>query len=92
MAYENTTYLFIIILLAKIFHAISTLFGTNLIIFKKFNENLVINISMLILNIILAYILYLSFGLIGVAFASLCSLLIRYYLLISLNKKIMKKN
>ncbi|MDP2686908.1 MAG: polysaccharide biosynthesis C-terminal domain-containing protein [Aequorivita sp.] len=89
--YSNTQNVFIIILLAKIFHSLSTLYGTNLIILKKFKENLYVNVAMLLLNILLSYLLYFQFDLIGVAFASLCSLLIRYFLLIYLNKNIAKQ-
>lgn len=88
--YKNTITVFVVILFAKIFHSLSSLFGTNLIIMKKFKENLYINIAMLLLNIILSYLLYFQFNLIGVAMASLLCLIIRYYLLIKMNKKSMR--
>jgi O-antigen/teichoic acid export membrane protein len=86
--FKETMVIFIIILIAKIFHALSTLFGTNLLIFKKFKDNLQINILMLVLNIILSYVLYNKLGLHGVALASVLSLAIRYALLIRVNKKL----
>ena len=85
--YGNTFNVFIVILLAKIFHSLSSLFGTNLIILKKFRENLYINIAMLLLNILLSYLLYFQFDLIGVAMASLICLIIRYFLLVRMNRK-----
>ncbi|WP_417364412.1 oligosaccharide flippase family protein [Galbibacter sp.] len=85
--YSNTITIFIVILLAKIFHSLSSLFGTNLIILKKFKENLYINIAMLLLNIVVSYLLYFQFDLIGVAMASLICLIIRYFLLIKINRK-----
>ena len=87
--YKETMLIFIIILIAKIFHALSTLFGTNLLIFKRFKENLQINILMLTLNIILSYILYNILGLIGVAAASVLSLAIRFVLLLMVNRKLL---
>lgn len=85
--YSNTINVFTIILLAKIFHSLSSLFGTNLIILKKFKENLFINVAMLLLNILLSYLLFFQFNLIGVAMASLICLIIRYILLIKMNRK-----
>lgn len=85
--YSNTINIFIVILLAKIFHSLSSLFGTNLIILKKFKENLYINIAMLLLNIVVSYLLYFQFDLIGVAMASLICLIIRYFLLFKINRK-----
>jgi len=86
--FKDTYIIFTIILIAKIFHALSTLFGTNLLIFKLFKDNLKINLLMLLLNVGLSYILYSQFELIGVALASAISLAIRYFLLIKINKKL----
>lgn len=86
--FKDTFFIFIIILIAKIFHALSTLYGTNLLIFKEFKINLIINILMLVLNIGLSYMLYNNLGLIGVGLASVLSLAIRYVLLIRVNKKL----
>ena len=47
-----------------------------------------INLTALVLNIIMSYILFYKLDLIGVALASLAALIIRYLLLIRLNKKI----
>jgi len=86
--FKDTYIIFTIILIAKVFHALSTLFGTNLLIFKLFKDNLKINLLMLLLNVVLSYILYSQFELIGVALASAISLAIRYFLLIKINKKL----
>jgi O-antigen/teichoic acid export membrane protein len=84
--YKETYTVFVIILFAKIFHAVSTLYGTNLLIYKKFKENLKINIFMLLLNIGLSYLLYIEFEIVGVAIGSLLSLAIRYVLLVRVNR------
>ncbi len=89
--FKETMTLFVIILVAKVFHALSTLYGTNLLIFKKFKENLIINVSMLILNMILCYIMYSKLGINGVALASGISLFIRYLILINANKGLVLK-
>ncbi len=86
--YKETFIIFLIILVAKAFAAYSTLFGTNLLIFKKFRANLFINIAILILNIVLCYLFYSAFSLIGIAVASLISLAIRNVLLVRLNRKL----
>ncbi len=75
--YKDTVFLFLIILIAKFFQSLSPLYGTMLTVLKKFKLNLTINIGFLLLNIILSILLYNSIGLIGVALASLFSLLIR---------------
>ena len=86
--FKETMTLFLIILVAKIFHALSSLYGTNLLIFKRFKDNLIVNLSMLCLNIILCYFMYSEFGLIGVAISSGVSLFIRYLILVKLNKEL----
>lgn len=89
--YQETFVLFLIILFAKFFQALSPLYGTYLLIARKFKENLLINISMLLLNIILNYFMYYHFGLYGIASASVISLFIRYVVLLRLNKIILKQ-
>jgi O-antigen/teichoic acid export membrane protein len=89
--YKTTFGLFFVIIFAKIFQSMSVLYGAQIIINKFFKENLVINSIALLLNIIISYILYFIFGLVGVALASLLSLMFRYVMLIVLNKKIQLK-
>lgn len=84
--FKETYTIFAIILFAKIFHAISALFGTNLLIYKKFRDNLKINLFMLVVNIVVSYLLYIEFDIVGVAIGSLLSLAIRYVLLVRVNK------
>lgn len=90
--FKETMILFLIILVAKVFHALSTSYGTNLLIYKKFKENLTINVSMLLLNVILCYFMYSKFGINGVALASAISLFIRYLILVKINKGLISKN
>lgn len=84
--YKETMLLFLIILLAKVFHSLSTSFGTNLLIYKKYKENLIVNITMLLLNALLCYFMYIKIGINGIALASAFSLFIRYFILIKMNK------
>lgn len=86
LQFQETFYLFLFILGAKIFHAFSSLYGTNLLILKKFKENLIVNCSMLILNITLCYVLYSFLGILGIAGASAFSLMLRYLILVRMNK------
>ena len=79
--YKDTISLFLIILIAKLSQTQSVLLGTLLLIKKKFKINLVINLSMLILNIVLSYLLFKFFGIIGVAFASVITLTLRFFIL-----------
>lgn len=90
--FKETMTLFLIIIIAKLFHAFSSIYGTNLLIFKKFKENLIVNLAMLLLNIVLCYFLYHKLGLNGVAIASGISLFIRYLILIKLNKRLVFKS
>ena len=78
--YQDTFYLFLIIIGAKYFQALSPLYGTYIAIKRKFSTNLNINIFVLVFNIIFSYILYHFYGLYGVALSSLISLLVRYWL------------
>ena len=84
--YKETLGLFLIILGAKIFQSQSTLFGTLLLIKKRFRLNLKINIAMVILNILLSYLCFNYLGIYGVALASLVTLLLRLGLLINFSK------
>ncbi|ASO04887.1 hypothetical protein AREALGSMS7_01417 [Arenibacter algicola] len=86
--YKSTFIVFFIIIIAKIFQSLSVLYGAEIIINKLFKANLMINLTALVLNIIMSYILFYKLDLIGVALASLAALIIRYLLLIRLNKKI----
>ena len=86
--YKETYVIFVIILFAKMFHAAATLYGTNLLIYRKFRDNLKINLFMLLLNIVLSYFLYIEFDIVGVAMGSLLSLAIRYLLLVRVNKNL----
>ncbi|MGJ8665370.1 MAG: oligosaccharide flippase family protein [Patiriisocius sp.] len=85
--YEDTIVLFIILLIAKIFHSLSTLYGTNLLILKKFSLNLNVNLFFLALNIIFCYLGYILFGILGVASSSAIALGLRYIVLMHYNNK-----
>ena len=78
---------FLVILGAKMFQAISVSYGAQIIIKKMFRQNLIINLSALTLNIGLSYILFLYLGLLGIAIASLLSLLLRFVILVKVNKQ-----
>lgn len=87
--YKNVFILFLIILVAKMIQALSPLYGTMLIVFKKFNINLIINISILILNIGLSYFLFRFLDIYGIALASVICLLIRQiWLYLEFNKQL----
>src|SRR5690606_35003040 len=79
--YKDTFILFLIILSAKIIQSFSPIYGSMLIIFKRYNTNLYINLMTLLLNVILSYLLYNSFSLYGIATASVISLIVRQILL-----------
>ncbi len=79
--YKNIFSLFMIILGAKFIQSLSPIYGTMLIIFKKYNTNLYINLVSLSLNVIFSYLLYHQFSLYGIAAASVISLIIRQILL-----------
>lgn len=88
--YKETLGLFMVILIAKFIQAYSPLYGTMLNIFKRYNTNLIINLVTLLINIILSYLLFASYGLYGVAVASIISLFIRQSLLYKAFYKNMK--
>ena len=79
--FAGTFVLFLIILAAKVFQAFSPVFGTYMAIRRQYTLNLKINLFVLALNIVLSYLLFNRFGLYGVAYASLLSLLIRFIIL-----------
>ena len=79
--YKETVYVFLIILFAKFFQSMSVIHGAMILIKKKFKINLGINLSILFLNIVLSYVLYTVFDVLGIALASLLTLIIRFNLL-----------
>jgi len=85
--YADAFILFLIILAAKFFQALTPLFGTYIVILKKFKMNFIINILALIFNLILSYFLFISHGVYGVAAASLISLFLRLVVLAFMVKK-----
>ena len=80
--YDNTFGLFLVIMIAKLFQSQSVLYGAGILISKKYNVNLFINLFMIVLNVVLSYSLYKIWGLYGVATASALSLAVRYGLLV----------
>lgn len=85
--FSQTFILFLIILTGKIFSSMANLYGTYLIILKKFRLNLNVNLIFLILNILVSWIAYLLFGLIGLAAASSVMLTVRCVVFYYYNKK-----
>ena len=88
--YDNTFYLFLIILVGKVFLTLSNLFGTKLVILKKFTLNLKINILFLVLNILAAFLFYVLFGIIGLCISSSLMIGFRYVCLVLFIKKFNK--
>lgn len=80
--YQDILLLFLILLSAKFVQSFSPLYGSMLIINKMFKENLIINLLTLLMNIILSYILFDYFQLIGVAVSSVIFLIIRQVILV----------
>lgn len=89
--FNETFILFLIILIGKIFLTLSNLFGTNLIILKKFKLNLNINLIFLSLNIAVCYFGYKLFDLVGLAFSSALMLTMRYISLVFFNNFFIKR-
>lgn len=89
--YKDIFVLFLIILCAKIIQSFSPIYGSMLIIFKRYNTNLYINLITLFLNIILSYWLYHLFELFGIAAASVLSLIIRQIMLFNAYVKTIKE-
>lgn len=89
--YQETFLLFILILIGKIFASFSNLFGTSLAILKKFTTNLYINIIMLALNLVVCSVIYLYYGLIGIALSGAIMLAVRYSLFKFYSEKFYQK-
>lgn len=87
LKYNNTFLLFIIILIGKIFSSQANLYGTYLVILKKFKLNLNVNLIFLVLNIIACWLGYLLLGLIGLGIASAIMLILRCLTFYYFNKK-----
>ncbi len=87
--YVDTFLLFIIILLAKFFQALTPLYGTYLAIQRRYILNLIINLFVLVLNVLLSYFLYFQWGVYGVAIASVISLFVRFNLFKFAFKKVL---
>jgi len=79
--YAHTLVIFLIILAAKYFQAQGVLFGTTILVLKKFRINILINLLMIVFNIVAGYVLYMEAGLPGVALAGALSLFLRFILL-----------
>lgn len=79
--YKDTFSVFLILLLAKFFQSTSIIHGTIIVINKKFKLNLNINLSMLILNVVLSYLLFTYLNVLGIALASFIILTLRYFIL-----------
>lgn len=77
-AYLDTVFLFTILIIGKIIQSNSVILGAQILIKKRFFENLKINIATVSFNIIASYFCYKSFGLLGLAFISTVSLFVRY--------------
>ncbi|MGB3452320.1 MAG: oligosaccharide flippase family protein [Moheibacter sp.] len=75
--FSQTFILFLVILTGKICSSMANLYGTYLIILKKFRLNLNVNLLFLILNIFVSWVAYLLFGLIGLAVGSSTMLITR---------------
>ncbi len=86
--FKSTFFLFLIILTGKIWLTISNLYGTHLVILKKFNLNLNINLVFLVANILACYVGYTQMGLLGLAMMSSFMLALRLAILIYYNKKL----
>lgn len=90
LSFDNTFLLFIIILVGKIFSSQANLYGTYLIVLKKFKLNLNINLFFLILNIFACWGGYQLSGIIGLAIASAFMLAIRCLTCYYFNRKFIR--
>ncbi len=79
--YRDTFGLFLLILLAKFFQAQGVMYGTGILVLKRYEYNMKVNIGMIGLNVALNLLLFPFLGLYGVALASMISLLTRYLIL-----------
>ncbi|MAN58491.1 MAG: hypothetical protein CMC08_01495, partial [Flavobacteriaceae bacterium] len=86
--YRDTFIIFLIILMAKAVQSAAPLYGTMIVIKKRFRLNLNINIISLVMNVILSSLAFYLFGLYGIAFASLIVLAFRNVFLVRAYKKI----
>lgn len=83
--YREMFLLFLFILIAKGFQALSTLYGTMIVVEKRFKINFIINIVAFAGNIIISIALFFKFGIYGVAISSLLTIglrqlfLVKYY-------------
>ncbi len=91
--YQDTLTLFLIILFAKSVQVFSPLYGTMIVVEKKFYKNLWINLTTLTLNVVVSLPLFYLMGVYGIAIASLIVLTIRqvilyrtYYSILNSNK------
>lgn len=85
--FKETFVLFLILLIGKIFSCLASLYGTNLVILKKFRLNLNVNLIFLGLNVLSCLIGYQIHGLIGLGIASSSMLIIRCLVYYFYNKK-----
>lgn len=79
--YKNTFFLFIIIALAKVFQSFTMPYGVFLATRKFYTYNMYVNFMVLTLNIFLSVVLINSYGVYGVAMASIATLIVRFLLL-----------
>ena len=79
--YKNTIVLFFVILFAKYFQSIAIPYGVFLATRRLYLYNLYINLIALVINIVLSIVLLAKFGIMGVAYASIISLIVRFLLL-----------
>lgn len=86
--YREVFYLFLLIMAAKVVQAFSPLYGTMIVVEKRFRQNLFINLMTLTCNVILSIPLFYIFGVYGVALASFITLVLRQLLLYKAYKKI----
>jgi len=77
-AYSDTVLLFSVLIIGKIIQSNSVILGAQILIKKRFFENLKINLATMSFNIVASYFCYKSFGLFGLTLISSLSLLVRY--------------
>jgi len=77
--FKETIGVFSLILIAKIFQALSVPYGMIVLIKKKFNLNLKINLFILLFNLLFSIVAYEYLSLYGIALISLISLILRYF-------------
>ena len=87
-SFEEMFVLFLLILVSKIFQALSTLYGTMIVVEKRFKTNFIINIIAFVSNIMLSVVLFSKLGIYGVAIASLLSISLRQIFLVKYYRNI----